>query len=231
MIHKQLLHVAIIPDGNRRWARKNALKVWKGHEKGARRIRELAYTAFENGVTHLSIWGSSIDNLTKRSQSEREALVAIYIHAIKDMLKPQERERMAARVHIIGRWREFFPKELQLLITELEDMTAQYTERTLTVFLAYSGDDEMLDTVARMVKERVEVTKESLKTHLWTRDIPAVDLMIRTGGEPHLSAGFLMWDMANTFLHFTNTLFPDFTAQMLTDILTTFQSHTRRFGK
>ena len=137
---------------------------------------------------------------------------------------------MAARVRIIGRWRQFFPEELQSLITELEKTTAHYTEHTLIVLLAYSGDDEMLDAIARMVHEGVDVTPETLKAHLWMHDVPPVDLMIRTGGEPHLSAGFMMWDMANAHLHFTRTLFPDFTAAQLRKALADFRARSRRLG-
>ncbi len=231
MSNKKQLHVAIVPDGNRRWARKNMLEVWKGHERGAQRLQELSRAAFNAGVTHLSLWGSSLDNLTKRPESERHALLEVYKQSLQNMLDKGQREDMAARVRVIGRWNELFPQELKALIQKLETKTAHYTERTIIVFLAYSGDDEMIDAIQRMVNDSAEVSRESLKKYLWTRDIPPVDLLIRTGGEPHLSAGFLMWDMANAFLHFTNTLFPDFTPKMLTEAVTTFSSRTRRFGK
>ncbi len=227
---ENVLHVAIIPDGNRRWARKNALKVWKGHEKGARKIRTLAHAAFEQGVTHLSIWGSSLDNLTKRPRAEREALIAVYMHAVEKLLTPAEHTTLRARIRFCGRWRTFFPPKLIRSIERLEEVTRVYTERTLTVFLVYNGDDEMLDAITRMVKEGANVTAASLKAHLWTHDLPPVDLMIRTGGEPHLSAGFMMWDMANAHLHFTRTLFPDFTPKDLAKALSAFRMRTRRLG-
>ena len=224
------LHVAIIPDGNRRWARAHAAEVWKGHERGAQAIEDLARAAFAEGVTHLSLWGSSLDNLTKRPAQERAALLRVYRTAFERLLRQGSREKLQARVRVLGRYREHFPKDLVRLIDDVQEQTAHHTARTLIILLAYSGDDEMLDAIARMVSEGADVTAETLKAHLWTHDIPSVDLMIRTGGEPHLSAGFLMWDMANAQLHFTDTLFPDFTPAMLADALATFRARTRRLG-
>jgi undecaprenyl diphosphate synthase len=229
-IQADTLHVAIIPDGNRRWARAHALDVWKGHEKGADAIERLARAAFGAGVTHLSLWGSSVDNLSKRPAAERDALMRVYTAAFERLATEGSRESIKARVCVIGRWRESFAPELIELIDRVERDTAHFTEHTLIVFLAYSGDDEMLDAVGRMVQEGAEVTPETLKARLWTHDVPSVDLMVRTGGEPHLSAGFMMWQMANAHLYFTEILFPDFTPEMLVAALEEFNGRGRRLG-
>ncbi len=228
------MHIAIIPDGNRRWAKRRNLPVWEGHRKGAEVITELVDHAYERGVDCLSLWGSSRENLRKRPLSEKRALLEIYSEYFRKLRDAIDKDERKARIRVVGKYREDLPVELVDLIEDCQGASAHYTERTLAILLAYSGTDEMLTAVRQIVSEGLpaeEVTAETLKSHLLSAELPSVDLMIRTGGEPHLSAGFLMWQMADAQLYFTEDLFPDFTPDKFDAALADFRSRERRLGK
>ena len=112
--------------------------------------------------------------------------------------------------------------------------TKNYSKNTLNFFLAYSGDDEMIDAIKQIVKKGIaakDISSKKIKEHLMTKDLPPVDFMIRTGGEPHLSAGFMMWDIANTQLYFSDTFYPDFGVEQLEEAIEDFAQRGRRLGK
>ncbi|NTW15789.1 MAG: di-trans,poly-cis-decaprenylcistransferase [Candidatus Moranbacteria bacterium] len=227
-------HVAIIPDGNRRWARARGLEPWKGHEEGAKTMRELIRKARDLGVRELSIWGSSLENLRKRPLEESRELLRIYSEQFRDLSESEELMKDRVRVRIIGRWREQFPAPLKRLLNDLEEKTASHDGHFLNFFLAYSGVDDMLSAFRSIVGSGMrpeEVTEESVKRVLLSRDVAPVDLLIRTGGDAHLSAGFLMWETADSQLFFSETLFPDFDAESLSDAVDEFSRRERRYGK
>jgi len=122
-------------------------------------------------------------------------------------------------------------------VQEAIDATKDYSKLFLNIFLAYSGTDEMLEAIrsitekAKDAKSKIQITPELLKQHLFTKDLPPVDLLIRTGGEPHLSAGFMMWDCADTQLYFTEKYWPDFTTSDFDSALADYATRGRRFGK
>ncbi len=227
MSEKNTFHVALIPDGNRRWARARSLPVWKGHEAGARQMRALITAAFDAGATHVTLWGSSRENLTKRPVAERRALFTVYRRALQAFA--DECNAVGACFRAYGRM-EMLPQDVREQINVITAATAHHMERTLTVLLAYSGDDEMLDAIARLRTATADVDDALVRAHLWTGALPPVDLMVRTGGEPHLSAGFLMWQMQNAHLHFTDTLFPDFTPAMFVRAIEAVRNRERRLG-
>jgi undecaprenyl diphosphate synthase len=228
-------HIAIIPDGNRRWAKVRGLEPWQGHEAGAETIEALTRKARKLGIQELSFWGSSIENLTKRPILERKALLRIYSEHFKRLLGDEDVFREKMRVRVIGRWREQFPAVLKKLLEEVEEKTRDHDAYFLNFFLAYSGVDDMMEafrSVAKDAKTAVtDLTEETVKAHLMTRELPPVDLLIRTGGEPHLSAGFMMWDIADSQLFFSPKLFPDFGAAALEEAVIDYGNRVRRFGK
>lgn len=227
-------HVVIIPDGNRRWAAERGLDPWKGHEAGAENTEHLIREARRLGVRELSFWGSSLENLAKRPLAESRALLAIYETYFKKLLTSEDIHRDEARIRFIGHWEEQFPESLKKVLYECLDATKNYSKHFLNFFLAYSGDDEMrlaVQKVASTLKPGEPVTDAMIKENLMTKDLPAVDLLIRTGGEPHLSAGFMMWDMANTQLFFSEKLYPDFKEADLKEALLDYSNRARRFGK
>lgn len=226
-------HVVIIPDGNRRWARERGLKPWEGHIEGAKNTEAIIESAKNLGVRCLSFWGSSQDNLVKRPVAEKKALLDIYFKNFTRLIEGEEIHRDRVRVSIIGRWKEQFPSALTNLLCRAEEVTREYDAYFLNFFLAYNGDDEMLDAVRTVARSGVSpelITPEMIKEALWTRDLPLVDYLIRTGGEPHLSAGFMMWDIANAELFFSDKNYPDFGPDEFEKAIVEYGERGRRKG-
>lgn len=228
------IHITIIPDGNRRWAKKRGLELWKGHEEGALNTEKLVRYAFNAGIKHLSFWGSSLDNIKKRPFLETRALMKIYEKYFSKLLKSDDIHKNQARINIIGKWREQFPAKLKKILEKAIDGTKSYKNYNLNFFLAYNGDDEMIEAVKKISKkisEAGKITAETIKENLMTKDLPPVDLLVRTGGEPHLSVGFMMWDIANSQLYFSEKLYPDFNEKEFGKAIEEYQRRERRMGK
>ena len=229
-------HVAVIPDGNRRWARKKGLKPWIGHQEGVNDFEKVLEKAIELKIPYLTFWGGSYDNLTKRAKIELSFLFKVYTAQFKRIITDERIHQNKVKVNVLGRWKEILPEETQQAIGEAMKATKDYNKYFLTFLLAYNGTDEMMDCVRKIVnlakQKSVKVTEKLIKENLWTKDLPPVDLMIRTGCEddPHLSAGFMMWDTAYSQLHFTKTFFPDFSPKEFEDIIRDYSKRERRHG-
>ena len=227
-------HVVVIPDGNRRWAKEHGLEPWKGHEVGAENTEKLLRKALEMGVKCFSVWGSSLENLKKRPIEESRQLLRIYEEYFTKLLKGDDIHKHQVKINFIGHWEEQFPDSLKKVLYECLDATKDYSENILNFFLAYSGDDEMANAIRQIVKKGTpaeSVSMEVIKENLMTSSLPAVDFMIRTGGEPHLSAGFMMWDTANAQLYFSEKYYPDFGTAEFEEAIEDFLNRGRRLGK
>lgn len=227
-------HVALIPDGNRRWAASRGLAPWDGHEAGAKNTEKIIEKARELGVRAFSFWGSSMENLTKRPFEEKRALLGIYETYFTRMIENESVHKDQVRIRMIGRWREQFPDTLKKILIRCGEETKRYDAYSLNFFLAYSGNDEMLEAVRTLITSGIspdDISSETLKRTLMTRDLPPVDYLIRTGGEPHLSAGFMMWDIADAQLYFSDTLYPDFDADAFAASIEEYTRRARRFWK
>ncbi|OGL67211.1 di-trans,poly-cis-decaprenylcistransferase [Candidatus Uhrbacteria bacterium RIFCSPHIGHO2_01_FULL_63_20] len=229
-------HVAIIPDGNRRWAKRHGLKPWEGHDAGARRFRPILRAAFEEGVYCVSAWIASRSNLTTRSKVEVEFLYQVLERFFLELTEVPELSEHGVRVQVFGQWREFQPPGLVKAIEGVIEKTKRNDRHPLNFFDAYDGVSEMTDAIQRMVDEgrkdpRFAVEPSIIKRHLLTKDLPPVDLVIRTGGEPHWSGGFMMWDIAEAQFHFSDKMFPDFGAEDFRAALEEYRSRERRQGK
>ncbi|MBU1137199.1 di-trans,poly-cis-decaprenylcistransferase [Patescibacteria group bacterium] len=231
-------HVAIVPDGNRRWAKTKGYAPWRGHFVGAERTEELVRAALDAGIYCLSIWGSSRDNLETRSKMEIKALLKIYERYFKKLLKSKEIHENKVKIDVIGCWSETLPDKIGKVIKELIESTKNYNGHLLNFFISYNGTDEMLAAIKNIVKEAREnknlrINPQFLEKHLWSGHLPAVDFLIRTGSanDPHNSVGFMMWQTANTQYYFTNTLYPDFGKEEFNKALVDFIKRQRRFGK
>ncbi len=227
-------HVALIPDGNRRWAKARGLDPWDGHEAGAKNTEKIIEKARELGIRSFSFWGSSMENLTKRPFEEKRELLRLYEEYFTRMIENEAVHRDRARIRMIGHWREQFPEGLKKILLRCEEETKNYDDYSLNFFLAYSGNNEMLEAVQSLLASGIEaraVSPERLKSALMTRDLPPVDYLIRTGGEPHLSAGFMMWDIADAQLYFSEKLYPDFDEQSFAESIEEYARRARRFGK
>ncbi|MDP1884096.1 MAG: polyprenyl diphosphate synthase [Candidatus Moranbacteria bacterium] len=227
-------HLVIIPDGNRRWAKDKGLAPWAGHEVGAENTEKLIRFALKKGVDCITFWGSSIDNLTKRPVQEKKALLDIYKKYFERMLTGSDIHENEIKVNFIGRWEEQFPESLKRILYALVEKTKGYEKKIINFMLAYNGDDEMLFAINRIhdkYAKGIKITAQMLKENLMTADLPAVDYLVRTGGDAHLSAGFMMWDMANAQLCFVDDKYPDFNEEKLGEALARYADRQRRFGE
>jgi undecaprenyl diphosphate synthase len=228
------VHVAIIPDGNRRWAKTRGKKPWEGHEEGAKIVEKLVRKSLDLGIKNLSFWGSSLENLKRRPYQEKRALLKIYLEHFSRLAESEEVHKNQARINVIGKWEEQFPESLKKIIKRCINATKNYRNHFLNFFLAYNGDDEMVEAVKKIIKNYRsirKITARTIKENLMTRDLPPVDLLIRTGGDPHNSVGFMMWDTANSQMYFTQKLFPDFDEHEFEKAIEDYQRRERRRGR
>ena len=232
MEQKMPRHVAIIPDGNRRWAKAHGQLPWIGHKVGVDRFQEVSEAAFQSGVEYVTFWAASSDNLLKRATIEVAFLLKLFKEAIEREFWHKQITKHNIRVRVLGKWRDITKDTaLENSIGKLEDKTKDFAKRTLTILFGYDGQQEMIDAFHALKYSKEPVTIESLHRALWTKDLPPVDLVIRTGGEPHWSAGFMMWHTANSQFYFTEELWPDFTPEKLKLALADYAERGRRFGK
>jgi len=228
------IHIAIIPDGNRRWAKEKGLEPWAGHEEGAKNIERLVRKAFDLGIKCISFWGSSLENLQKRPLREKQELLRIYEEYFKRLMESEDIFKNEAKINVIGRWKQQLPSSLVKIIEDGMEKTKNHSKYDLNFFLAYSGDDEMIEAVKNISKSGIDAGKidgDVIKSNLMTKNLPVVDYLIRTGGEPHLSAGFMMWDIANAQLYFSEKYFPDFNENELQSAVEEYQRREKRIGK
>lgn len=225
-------HIAIIPDGNRRWAKTQGLFPWQGHEEGVKRFWEIAQEAVNSGVNYLTFWAGSYSNLQKRSGQEVSVLFKILE---EELSKPQLLDLLVknrTKLEVFGEWEAFAPNlKLKDLLESVKDKTKHFVGRRLTLLFGYDGQREMIAAQEQLRKINEPVSIQSVRTSLWTGQLPDVDLVIRTGGEPHWSAGFMMWHTANSQLFFTEDLWPTFTVEKFKIALTDFERRERRFGR
>ena len=216
-------HVAIIMDGNGRWAKRKHLPRAMGHRKGVEAVRELVRSLKDTSIECLTLYAFSSENW-KRPEEEVDDLMNLMRKFIKSDLP--EFIANDVKLAIIGDWRALAPDIVEML----EDALAQTAKgsRTLAVALNYGAHAEIA-RAARLAAEAGEVTEEAIAQHLFTADLPPLDLLIRTSGEVRLS-NFLLWQAAYAEMIFTDVLWPDFTPAHLKDALDQFAGRERRFG-
>ena len=226
-------HIALIPDGNRRWAQAQGLQPWKGHEKGAERFFEVAEHAFNSGIPYVTLWAASIDNLTKRSKLEIRFLCSILRRELQNKRTISLFMDNKIRVRFIGQWKKLVnDSKLISVIEQRQEDTKRFTEKNLTILFGYDGKREMMDAICKFQRSpETLIDYMSVKECLWTSALPLVDLVVRAGGEPHWSGGFMMWHTADSQFYFTQKFWPDFDTQELQKALVDYASRERRFGK
>jgi len=225
-------HIAIIPDGNRRWAASKNKKAFLGHKEGAHTTERILKASFDAGVCFFTIWGASEDNLTKRDAGEIKALSQVFTQTLIKLSKSKEIKKYNVRVCIRGRFRELLKsKKLDEIATALENSTKHNAGRVLTILLGYDGKNEMIEVIKSFKKSGREVTDNTIHESLFTNNLPPVDLVIRTGGDPHWSAGFMMWLTANSEFFFTHTLWPAFSEDELKKAFREFSKRRRMMGR
>ena len=229
---KNLHHLAIIMDGNRRWAHAHGFEVLKGHHQGADTIKVISRAAIDQNIKWLTVFAFSSENW-QRPAGEVKGLMAL----MKRFILTQSKELIDnnIRLRIIGR-RDRFSGDLQDAILDIEKSSAMNTGLNLTVALDYGGRQDITAAAAKIAYEvesgllkASQVNDDLLKSRLSTRVLPPVDLLIRTGGEQRIS-NFLLWDLSYAELHFSDRYWPEFTAQDLTVAISDYTKRERRFG-
>jgi len=227
----KLKHLVIIPDGNRRWAKKHHFPSWHGHKRGAKRIKEIIEEVNQLNIPYLTFWIASKDNLEKRNRLEVNFLYKLFTNSFKQLTNSKSIHKNRVRVRILGEWRQVVPKALNKTICELIERTKTYNKFNLAFLLAYDGIGEMMQAFKDLIKQQSpEINYEIVKKSLLTSELPPVDLIIRTGGEPHNSAGFMMWHTAYSQYYFTSTYFPDFDKKELKKAINNYSKRERRYG-
>lgn len=225
-------HVAIILDGNGRWAKQKGMPRTYGHIKGCDNLEKICSIAKELGVKYLTVYAFSTENW-KRSKEEVDGLMKLFRNYMKKCLKIASENRM--RVRVIGD-PTAFDEDLQRKIEELESFSSQYDELYFQIALNYGSRDEIRRAVKALsadVKKGIldpeEITEETISGYLDTRGLPDPDLLIRTSGEERLS-NFLMWQLAYTEFYFTDVPWPEFKKEEFLKAIEKYNQRDRRFG-
>jgi tritrans,polycis-undecaprenyl-diphosphate synthase [geranylgeranyl-diphosphate specific] len=231
-------HIAVILDGNRRWAEERSLPTWLGHKEGADKIEDLIEWCFDYlNVKSVTLYSFSTENFLRES-SEVEGIMKLAEEKLTKILTDARIHKNKVHVRIIGR-QELLPKSIQELSRRVEDATSDYDEHFLNIALAYGGRAEIVDA-ARKLAHEVErgklkpdaIEEELFEKYLYTAHLPKQDpdMIIRTSGEERLS-GFLLWQSAYSELFFLDIYWPDFRRIDLLRAVRTFQKRKRRFGQ
>ena len=229
---KILHHLAIIMDGNRRWAHSHGFEVLKGHHQGVDTLEAISRAAIDQKIEWLTVFAFSSENW-QRSAAEVKGLISLMKHFI--LTRSKELIDKNIRIRVIGR-RDRFSDDLQVAFDDVEKSSAMNTGLNLTVALDYGGRQDLTAAAAQIAYEvesgllkARQVNDDLLKSRLSTRVLPPVDLLIRTGGEQRIS-NFLLWDLSYAELYFSDQCWPEFTAQDLTVAISDYTKRERRFG-
>ena len=225
-------HIAIILDGNGRWAKKKGMTRSYGHVKGCANLETICDDMKELGVKYLTVYAFSTENW-KRSREEVEGLMKLFRNYLKKCIKIAERNKM--RVRVIGDITAF-DKDIQERITYLEEFSKKYDELHFQIALNYGSRDEITRGMRRLAQDAAEgkitpeeVDEEMVESYLDTAGIPDPDLLIRTSGELRLS-NFLLWQLAYTEFYFTDVAWPDFNREELIRAIEKYNARDRRYG-
>jgi len=222
-------HIAIMIDGNRRWARERNLPTFRGHLRGIQRVVEIVKYARKKGIKILTLYGFSTENW-KRDKKEVDYLMNLFTRFARNYAK--EFHHLGIRARHIGR-KDRLPKSLTKEIKKAEEITKNNKEMVLNIALNYGGRDEIVRTVQKIIKEKIpseKITEKVILKHLDTKGLPDVDLVIRTSGEMRLS-NFLPLQTTYAELYFPKVFWPDFDKHQFDLALKEFNNRRRRFGK
>jgi len=233
-VHRLPQHIAVIMDGNGRWARKRRLPRIMGHRAGVRGVRHVAETAARIGIPWLTLYAFSAENWKRRPQSEVDFLMRLLKSYLKSEVAVMNRNNI--RLEYIGRTHEL-PDDVQECMRWAREATAQNSGMVLTLALNYGARTELVDAFQSIVKaaanngglKHLNIDEELISRHLYTQHQPDPDLVIRTSGEMRIS-NFLLWQIAYAEIYVTNKLWPDFDGTDLLHAIADYQKRERRYG-
>ncbi|WP_442844467.1 isoprenyl transferase [Leeuwenhoekiella sp. H156] len=226
-------HIAVIMDGNGRWAKNQGLLRVKGHKKGTKAVRQTIEACAELGVPYVTLYAFSTENWN-RPKFEVDTLMNLLVSSLKKEIKTLQDNDIS--LSAIGSLNSL-PEKAQNELNEVIEKTKTNSRLKLTLALSYGAREELIKTVqeiSQKVKKNLisphSINESVIKEHLYTHDLPDVDLLIRTSGEQRIS-NFLLWQIAYAELYFTPVLWPDFTKEHLYEAIYNYQKRERRFGK
>ncbi len=223
-------HLGIIPDGNRRWAKKYGLPTLLGHKKGIETFKKIARYCYRKGVKILTVFAFSTENWD-RSKEEIVYLMKLFDSMLSDK-NVEEWNKKGIKINIIGqKWR--LPNELQKKIKKVEQITRRNKKGILNIALSYGGRADVIQAIKKIIKLKIplrEINETLISKYLWTEGLPDPDLIIRTGKEKRIS-NFLIWQSAYSELYFSNKYWPEFTEEDLENAFLNYSKRQRRFGK
>lgn len=230
-------HIAIILDGNRRWAQENGFDPWMGHYYGADKTKEVLKWCFDLGVKSITLYAFSTENF-QRSPEEVENIMKIFREKLQEVSKSEDIHKHKVKIKVIGRI-NLLPRDLQEMIRKVEEETRDYNEHYLNLAIAYGGRAEIVDATKKIAQKVAsgelspeEIDEKVFEQHLYTAYLPKQDpdLIIRTSGEERLS-GFLLYQAAYSELCFLDVYWPEFRRIDLLRAIRTYQKRSRRFGR
>ncbi len=227
-IMNELKHLAIIPDGNRRWAKEQGFSSMKGHTAGYEKVKEISLSAFEKGIEQISVWVFSTENW-KRTEKEVTFLMELLHTALSKELDFYLKNNI--KLIVVGR-RDGLSDKIIKAIENAEEKTKGGTKGQFNLMLNYGGRAEVIDGIKKMVEEDADlstVDEDSFSKHLWSSQMSEPDMIVRTSGEKRLS-GFMSWSGSYAELRFVDEHWPDFSEQDIDDCIEDFKNRQRRFG-
>lgn len=228
-------HIAIIMDGNRRFAREYGLENAEGHRKGREKVEEVLNWCLELGIKVLTVYALSTENF-KRSNEEIKDLMQIFYNALEDAIKDERIYKNRVRIKIIGR-RDMIPMALNEKIEKLEELTKDFSNFYFNIALAYGGREEILSAIKKIAKQvkdgdlKIEdINEKIVSENMYTQNIPDPDLLLRTSGEERIS-NFLLWQIAYSEIYFSDVYWPTFKKLDFLRAIHSYQLRKRRFGE
>ena len=225
----QLKHIAIIMDGNRRWAKEKFLPSAVGHQKGVETLKETMRTFDEYGIKYLTVYAFSTENWNRKKE-EVDFLMGLLAKTLSNELDEMHKENV--KIKFLGDL-EKLNDSLISVVRNAEEKTKNNTGVNLNIAFNYGARDEIVNACKAIINEKLtaeDITEEVISSHLYTKDIPDPDLLIRTGGEKRVS-NYLLWQLAYSELYVTNAYWPDFDKSELNKAILEFEKRNRRFGK
>lgn len=229
-------HIAVIMDGNRRFAWSKSLPAKIGHRLGKEKLEKVMDWVLELGIPYLTVYALSTENISNRTGKELEVLYGLYVEGLDDIRQDPRIHQNNVKVKVIGRT-ELLPKDVIDAINRAESETKEYNDFTFTICLAYGSREEMVGAIRQIAADHAagkidleDIDQDEVSRRLYTGDIPDPDLVIRTSGEERIS-NFLLWQAAYSELYFTDVFWPSFGRRDFLKAILTYQKRKRRYGE
>jgi len=227
-------HIGLILDGNRRWAKKNMLEANVGHLIGYENLKDRLFDFFDAGVHYLSIYALSLENARKRSVDELRYIFKIILKAVDTVISESTVREEKVKFSVIGRV-HLLPEDVQEKIKELIEFTKDHNQNFINLCIMYDGQEEIVDAVKKITDDKLkseDITRDLVKSYLYTKNFPELDYIIRTGMEDGARiSGFLLWDASYAEFKFRTDLWPDYNKEMIIEDIKDYLNRNRRKGK